>query len=86
MAITYNYYRDFSDLVCIHNAHPRQHSHLPSAEGFLREWVKCVTRTRTRVRVTNWENICSSKIYALKALNCLNKRLNSSNKPRKYTN
>ena len=42
--------------------------------------------TCTRVRVTNWENICSSKIYALKALNCLNKRLNSSNKPRKYTN
>ena len=42
---------------------------------FKGEWVKCVTRTR--VRVTNWENICRSKIYVLKALNCLNKGLYS---------
>ena len=31
------------------------------------EWVKCVIRTRTRVRVAREENTCSSKIYALKA-------------------
>ena len=29
------------------------------------DWVKCVIRTR--VRITRWENTCSSKIYALKA-------------------
>ena len=47
-----------------------------------REWVKCVTRTR--VRVACWENACSSKINALKALNWLDKRLTTSNKLKKY--
>ena len=37
------------------------------------EWVKSVTRTR--FRITRWENICSSKLYALKTLKYLDIRL-----------
>ena len=48
--------------------------------------IECVTRTRTHVRVTRWANTCSSKIYALKALDGLDKRLIGSNKLRKYAN
>ena len=48
----------------------------------VQEWVKCVTCTC--VRVMRYEITCSSKIYALKALNCLDKRLTSSNKLRNY--
>ena len=46
------------------------------------KWVKCVTRTS--VRVTRWANTCNSKIYALKALNGLDKRLTSSNFNTRY--
>ena len=43
---------------------------------------KIVTCTRIRVRVMRMENTCSSKIYALKASNCLDKSFSSSNKLR----
>ena len=64
-------------------SHTREIDKIDTA-AMKREWVKCVTRTRIRVRVTRQQNTCSSKICALKAFNCLDKRLSSSNKLRKY--